>query len=310
MLRFDADGKHGGEPALLRVFGVQADVPVLGQGQRGTLKVVVSGLNGIKEPVSLTLRNQSPNIFRLENIDRPATIEPGRVTRQGTSVVNRPMTGVRHGQGHILATVGSRPLAQFDRDRSMDRILADWQAKTGVAITPDANTQIQRSVAAAQEGLDDFLTRQQANQGDVQAVFGALLSHYCFDLRDDSLSRRRVARGWPEVPGIRLVALGQPKAGGAEITAGEVKSLSFSDFLSELVGRFTKEQQAIGYLFVSSTPMQAPITIDGRGKGQVTNRRFVTPVGDHVVAIAGRQPCRQPVTVIAFQTKVVHCGEQ
>jgi hypothetical protein len=306
MIRF-TDGKVIAGPAPLRIILVQGVVPALGPGQKYTLKVTVSGLSGIKEPVRLTLRDKSPTIFRVENIDRPIIIEPGQVTRQGTYVVSRQITGVRGGAGNILKSVGSRPLVQFDPQRRTNRLLDDWQSEAGVRITPDASVQIQRSVVAAQTRLDDFLSGQQANDGDVQAVFAALFFHYCYDLRDDSRSRRRVADGAAFGPRIRLVALGQSPAGGAEITAGEVGRLSFSDFLSRLIGRFS-EQQAVGYLFVSSTPADAPITLDGQRKGEATNRRFVTSVGDHTVVVAGRQTCRPRVTVSAFQTKVVDCG--
>jgi hypothetical protein len=301
-----ADGVTEG---TLRVLGISmnATSTQLGGGQRATLTITVSGLNGITEPVTLTVLNRSAAIMQVENIDRPITITPRQVTGQGTFVVNRRITGVRLGTWEVVASVGKPPLAQFDVQRSIARILADWQAKTGVAITADASSQIQRSVLDTRMMLDDFLRRQQLNQGDVQAVFAALLSHYCFDLRDDSRSRRRVADGTADGPRIRLVALGQNRPAGAEITAAEVDRLSFSDFLSRLIGRFS-EQQAVGYLFVSSTPAEAPITIDGQRKGEVTNRRFVTSVGDHMVVVAGPQTCRQRVTVNAFQTKVIGCG--
>jgi hypothetical protein len=52
---------------------------------------------------------------------------------------------------------------------------------------------------------------------------------------------------------------------------------------------------------------QAPITIDGQRKGDLTDRRFVTPVGDHQIVVTGPKTCRQLVTVIAFQTRVVEC---
>ena len=154
--------------------------------------------------------------------------------------------------------------------------------------------------------LDEFLSQQQAHQGDVQGVFAALLSHYCFDLRDDSLSRRRAMGGTAAGAGIMLVALRQNQSRGVEITPSEVRRLSFSEFLSQLVGHFTT-QQAVGYLLVSSMPDQVPITIDGQRKGEVTDRRVVTSVGEHLVVVAGSKPCRQRVTISAFQLRVVEC---
>jgi hypothetical protein len=275
-------------------------------GQRAVLTVTVFGLTGITEPMKLTMLNRSPATVRVENIDRPITIEPRQVTRQGTFVVTRRITGVRPGRFQIVASVGKPPLAQFDVQRTVNSALADWQAKTRVAITPDASALIQRSVLDAHVLLDEFLGQQQAHQGDVQGVFAALLSHYCFDLRDDSRSRRRATGGTAAGAGIMLVALRQNQARDVEIAPSEVRRLSFAEFLSQLVGHFTM-QQAVGYLLVSSMPDQVPITIDGQRRGEVTDRRVVTPVGEHLVVVAGSKTCRQRVTISAFQLRVVEC---
>jgi hypothetical protein len=56
-------------------------------GQRATLTVTVFGLSGVKEPMKLTMLNRSAATVRLEDIDRPVTIEPRQVTRQGTFAV-------------------------------------------------------------------------------------------------------------------------------------------------------------------------------------------------------------------------------
>jgi hypothetical protein len=92
-----------------------------------------------------------------------------------------------------------------------------------------------------------------------------------------------------------------------EITSSEVRRLSFSEFLSQLVGHFTM-QQAVGYLLVSSMPDQMPVTIDGRRRDEATDRRVVTSVGEHLVVVAGSKPCRQRVTISAFQLRVVDCA--
>jgi hypothetical protein len=293
----------------MRVLAIQlkASNEQLIGGQRATLTVTVSGLNGITEPMKLTMLNRSPATVRVENIDRPITIEPGQVARQGTFVVTRRITGVRAGRFQIVASVGNPPLAQFDVQRAMNRALADWQAKQGIAITPDANALIQRSVLEARTRLDEFLRQQQAHEGDVEGVFAALLSHYCFDLRDDSRSRRRTTAGAGASAGIMLVALRQNQAATVEITATEVRRLSFSEFLSQLIGHFTT-QQSIGYLLVRSMPDQIPVTIDGQRRGEMTNRRIVTSVGEHLVVVAGSKPCRQRVTITAFQLGVVECA--
>ena len=67
-------------------------------------------------------------------------------------------------------------------------------------------------------------------------------------------------------------------------------------------------RQAVGYLFVRSAKPRAPITIDRKQNGELTDRRFVTPAGDHEIVVTGSQTCRQRVTVNPFQTAVVDCG--
>jgi IPT/TIG domain-containing protein len=277
------------------------------RGQRAELAVTVSGLDGITAPVTLTLVNQSPTIVRIDNIDRPITIAPGQVRRGGTFSATRRMTGIEPGPFQISASVGKPPLAQFDVPRSMTRILDDWYATTGVRITTDANELVQRSVLGTRTRLDEFLSQQRANQGDVQDVFAALLSHYCFDLRDDGLARTRAAGPLLFNAFIRPVAFGQNRTSTVEITSNEVRRQSFADYLSRLVSRFTA-RQAAGYLFVRSMPVEAPITLDGERRGELTDRRLVTPAGDHQIAVGGPKPCRQRVTVNAFQTEVVECG--
>jgi hypothetical protein len=277
------------------------------RGQRAELTVGVRGLAGITEPVALTVVNQSADIIRIDRIDRSITIAPGQVARGGTFVITRRITGIQPGPFSISAGIGKPPLAAFDVPRGTAVVLDGWQARTGVAITADANDLIQRSVVNARRQLDEFLSHQRASQGDVHEVFAALLSHYCFDLRDDAIARRRADVGPYFEVGIRPVALRQNRPGGTDITSSEVQRLSFSAALSRLVSRFTA-RQAMGYLFVRSMPREAAITVDGQRQGELTDRRLVTPVGDHEVIVRSSRTCRQRVTVSAFQTHVVDCA--
>jgi hypothetical protein len=295
------------EPAVagtLRVLdvSVSASGTQLLRGQRATLTITVRGLSGITAPMTLTVVNLSPAAVRVDDIDRPITISPQQVRREGTFVVTRRITAVQPGPFQIAASVGLPPSAQFDVPRSATRVLAEWQARTGVGMTTGANALVQRSVLEAR--LDEFLSFQRAHRGDTREVFAALLSDYFFDLRDDGLSRRRASGRLGA--GIMLVSLLQDGPGGVTITEREVRRFSFSDYLSRLTERFTA-RQAAGYLFVRSMTPQAPITIDGQRKGDLTDRRFVTPVGDHQIVVTGTKTCRQLVTVIAFQTRVVEC---
>jgi hypothetical protein len=276
------------------------------RNQRATLTITVLGLSGITDPATLTVVNQSPASVRIDDIDRPITIAPRQVRRDGTFVVTRRITALQPGTFVIAATVGRAPSALFDVRASLGRTLTAWQARTGVAITGDASEGVQRSVLDTRRRLDEFLRQQQASEGDVQEVFAALLSHYCFDLRDDGLSRRRAAIEPADAGGIRLIAFRQTAASGVEITGREVQRLPFSDFLSRLTERF-RARQAVGYLFVRSTSPRSPIALDGEKRGQLTDRRFVTPVGVHRIVVEGPRTCQRTVTVNAFQTEVVQC---
>ena len=289
----------------LRVLevGVSASTTQLLRDQRATLTITVRGLGGITEPVSLSVVNRSPATVRVDDVERPIVIKPSQVRRDGTLVVTRRLVGMQPGAFQIAAHVGRPPTTQFDVRRSTARIVTDWQARTGVGISAGAGELVQRSVSGTE--LDDFLGTQQAYGADVQDVLAALLSHYCFDLRDDGLSRRRA--GGSLGPGILLVALAQERPAGVTITEREVNRLSFSDFLSKLTERF-RTRQAVGYLFVRSRAPRSPITVDREQKGDLTDRRYVTSAGEHDVVVASAQTCRQRVTVNAFQTAVVDCG--
>jgi hypothetical protein len=105
---------------------------------------------------------------------------------------------------------------------------------------------------------------------------------------------------------VMLAAMRQQPAPLAEVTTNEVRRWSFTQFLSDLIARATS--QSIGYLFVTSTPERAGITIDGQRKSELTNRRFVTTVGTHEVQVARMsKPCRVSVAIDALQTSVVTC---
>ena len=281
---------------------VAASQTQLLRGQRATLTATVRGLSGITAPMTLTVVNLSPTAVRVDDIERPMTISPQQVQRAGTFVVTRRLTAIKPGPFQIAAGVGGPPSAQFDVPRATRDVMAEWQARTGVGITMGASELVQRSVAEAR--FDEFLTLQRAHKGDTQEVFAALVSDHLYNLRDDGLSRRQASR--PLRPGIRLLSFLQNRPGGTTITEREVRRSSFSDYMSRLTDRFTA-RQAAGYLFVRSSNPPAPITVDGQRNGEVTDRRFVTPVGDHQIVVGGAKTCRQLVTVIAFQTRVVEC---
>jgi hypothetical protein len=279
------------------------------RGQTATLTLTATGLRDLKEPVTLTLINGSADVVSVEEGNSQwITIQPRQVQADGTFTVTRRLTGIRAGAFLLTARVASAPFSQFEGARATDRAMDDWQASTGVRIAADARDLIRRSILDAGRPLEDFLRRQEAQQGDIQAVFDFLVRHYCFDLRDEMFQATRATVAAIGRPRLLLASLRQPAQAGPEITLNDVRRWSFSQFLSRLIARFST--QPVGYLYVSSQPERAPITIDGQRNSEVTNRRFVTSVGNHVVLVARPAgTCRETVSIRAFQTGVVACDK-
>jgi hypothetical protein len=292
----------------IRALGVRlvATSTQLVRGQRATLTTTVSGLGGITEPATLSFKNLSPAVVQLEGGAPRITIQPRDVRGEGTYVDTRRLTGVQAGGYQIVASVSRPALSRFDVAGTMTNVVNAWEVRARFRIAADARGLIQRSVLDARRPLEDFLRQQELNGADPQSVFQSLLSHYCYDLRDNQLSSNRSATlPMPRQP-VMLAALRQQPAAPPEVNSNQVRRWSFSQFLSDLVARASS--QSIGYMFVSSSPERAGITIDGQRKSELTNRRFVTSVGNHEVQVAhASKPCRVNVTISALQTSVVSC---
>jgi hypothetical protein len=304
-IRFTNNGST--REGRVRALGVRlvATSAELVRGQRATLTTTVSGLAGITDPATLSFRNLSPAIVQLEGGAPRITIQPRDVKSDGTFIDTRRLTGVQAGGYQIVASVSRPALSRFNVSGTINTVVDAWEVRARFRIAPDARDLIQRGVLEARRPLEDFLRQQELNGADAQSVFQSLLSHYCYDLRDNLLSSNRSATlSIPRQP-VMLAAL-QQSAPASEVGANQVRRWSFLQFLSDLVARATS--QSIGYLFVTSSPERAGITIDGQRKSELTNRRFVTSVGTHDVHVAhASKPCRVNVTISALQTSVVSC---
>jgi len=292
---------------MVRALGVRlsATNTQLVRGQRATLTTTVTGLAGITEPATLVYRNLSGANVQIEGGEPRVTIQPRDITADGTFVENRRLTGLQAGPFQIVASVSRPALLRFDVPATINTVVDSWEVRARFRIGPDARELIRRSVLDARRPLEEFLRQQELNGADPQSVFQSLLSHYCYDLRDNQLSRR--SADLTMRPPIVLAAVRQqPAAAATEVAPNEVRRWSFSQFLSDLVARASS--QSIGYLFVTSSPERAGITIDGQRKSELTNRRFVTSVGTHDVQVAHTaKPCRVNVAISALQTSVVAC---
>jgi len=305
-IRFTDNGQT--TDGVTRAMGVRltATSTQLLKGQRATLTTTVTGLGGITEPATLTFRNLSPTTVQVEGGSPRITIQPRDVKGDGTYTDSRRLTGIQAGGFQIVASVSRPALSRFNVPATIKTVVDAWEVRARFRIAPDAFDAIQRSVQEARRPLDDFLRQQETNGADPQAVFQALLSHYCYDLRDNRLSSGRPTAEIITRQPVMLAAMRQQPATPTEVTANEVRRWSFTQFLSDLVARATS--QSIGYLFVTSTPERAGITIDGQRKSELTNRRFVTTVGTHEVQVARTsKPCRVNIAISQLQTSVVTC---
>jgi hypothetical protein len=90
---------------------LSAPKTTLKRGQSTTLKVEVRGLEGIKEPVPLTLQSQGVVTMSGGN-QQLLTIQPSEVGRDGSYSTTRGITGVQAGGWTATATVVTGPAAK------------------------------------------------------------------------------------------------------------------------------------------------------------------------------------------------------
>lgn len=107
VLRLQGEGREVEAP--FRVLDVQLSAGKLDlrRGERTTLRVEVRGLEGLEEPIPLTLSNATPQVVRLGSGDSEAvTIRPGDEGPGGVWTLTRPIESRRTGGFTIDATVG------------------------------------------------------------------------------------------------------------------------------------------------------------------------------------------------------------
>jgi len=92
-------------------------------GQRTTLTVTVSGVEGLKETLPLRLSNQSPDVVRMEGGEEQILcVRPDEVGTTGTWTKTRGLTGVRAG-GFSIQTEVTEPGPQVESSAVADTIL-------------------------------------------------------------------------------------------------------------------------------------------------------------------------------------------
>ena len=117
----DLEVSEGGRKArcTYRSLSVRLSAPKksLLKGEQTAMTIVVSGLSGIQQPVSLKLTNRTPHAVKLGGGDRQdVSITPKDVAPDGTFVDTRTLTGVKSGGFSVNAVVRDQASARTSCD--------------------------------------------------------------------------------------------------------------------------------------------------------------------------------------------------
>lgn len=117
-VRVEQDGEVVEVPFRVLAVSLAADKLNLQRGERTRLHLEVSGLEGLDEPIPLTLTNRSPQVIRLgEGEVEHLTIQPEEVAPGGTYRLERPIESLRAGGFAINA------VAEGDRRTSAPTLI-------------------------------------------------------------------------------------------------------------------------------------------------------------------------------------------
>jgi hypothetical protein len=292
----------------LRILAVQSSATrnELVRGQRATLTVRVSGLQGLTPSAVVVLSNQSPASVALEGgVLQRIAIPAAEIRPDGTWQLTRTLTGEGGGTHVIGVDVTASPTAQMPMEGLVELSVDRWSRRSNVGVTAGARLLIAADVMAARSLLDEFFVAQLAFDADPASLLDSLVRHYCFDLRD-----RKLRSGG--LGGLRLPRIANgfgPQAAGpaVSIEASDVRGYSFFKYLGELLARVTPVQP-VGLLVVTSQPDKQQIRIDrSTGSDYFTARSFHITSGDHTVSVGG---CREVVKIRTNQQSTVNCARQ
>ncbi len=279
------------------------------RGQRATLTVRVSGLQGLAAPAVLVLSNQSSANVALEGgALQKIPIPAAEVRRDGTWQLTRTLTGESGGTYVIGIDVTQPPSTQISLEGLVELSVDRWSRRSNVAVTADARLLIAAEVVAARSLSDEFFLAQLAFDADPASLLDSLLRHYCFDLRDRKLRSGGVGGlGSPQLPRVANAFGPQSAVPAVSIEASDVRGYPFLKYLGELLARVTPIQP-VGLLVVTSQPDKQQIRIDrSTGLDYFTARSFHITSGDHTVSVGG---CTELVKIRTNQQSTVNCTRQ
>jgi len=173
----DIEVSKGGRKArcTFRSLGVRLSAPKtsLLKGEQTTMTVAVSGLAGIKDPVSLVLTNRTPTAVSLGGGDRQElSIPTSAVAADGTFVGTRTLTGLRSGGFSVNAAVRDAATARQACDMPIDDApLQPWTARPPVAGgTSPGEARVERLTRAERVGEPAPPTEEEVARSRTQEV--------------------------------------------------------------------------------------------------------------------------------------------
>ena len=275
-----------------------------------TMTVLVSGLQDLREPLTVIIVNEAPGVVNLA--DGPVqriTVTPAEFRPDGTFLLTRTLTGEHGGRYNIHVSAELPPSAKLPLERIAARVIDSWSRSSRVEVTPEARRAILLGIAEARSQLDVLFRDQRLFGADPASLLGGLVRDYCFDLRDLKLRTPNAValfpprlRFAPAFAGFLVQAANSSPA--VSLKASDVSHFSFLQYLADLLLRHSPNSP-FGSLRVTSQPDKQLITVDQTtGLDYFTVREFVVSVGDHFVKVAD---CNERVTVNPNQQVTVNC---
>jgi hypothetical protein len=307
-LRVTKNGASAEGPYRSLGLQLSATKRTLTKGETAAFSVVVSGLQGSKEPTSMIITNHSPQVVNLSGGPvQNVTIQPAEVRPDGTYQLTRALTGEAGGAFDISVVATGPPASQLPLARLADRTIERWSQTNHISVSAQARSLIESGIDDARAQLDEFLRSQMAWHADPVSLFDWMVRDYCFDLRDQMLHSTPLSERRAQLRVRFANALLQQAAANVVIDTPDVRRFSFSRYLANLLARLTPSQP-VGRLKVDSQPANQAIKIDSfSGENYFTTRTFVVSVGTHNVVVSS---CQEVVSVSANQGAAVSCPRQ
>ncbi len=257
------------------------------RNQRATLTVTVSGLQQLREPVTLTVENDSTAVVNLEGSARQEVqIPPQSVAADGRFILSRQLRGIRSGGFQIRAAVVTvpPPAPVVSLEATAANVLDFWERSARVRITPQARQRITDGVLGQSSELLRAVRRQRSS-GPTLAT--SVVDSYLCALRDRKLRNLNLAGGGRPTGPFPFANAFSPQVAGNPPTIEEkdVSDYSFRRFWRRIRSIFTR---AVSYLEVDSTPVGGEIHVN-RDRVGLTRNSFVLTPGVYRIRVRSRK---------------------